>query len=261
MRYVAELTLICREAEYAPVRAVLRKHGLDASWAMVVKVKCEKDGLPALSYDLQRVGQQVHVYYVPAFDPSEVKHAELLHVYVTALCGRGFSQWAAELSLPPGTMVLDKGAMGKKDIALTDLFEVVISERLRQILVNEALTGWQTEVIRHVDPARDRFQPLYALKATTKLPRLAPETELHYETHENLPEDDPLFGTTGLFQWGPLLYDRRDLGTLADFNHTLELFGEAPLAHHNFVISQRAWKVLRKHRIRNVDVEPVVIRD
>lgn len=261
MRYVAEVTIICPESEYPPARAILRKRGLDSPWSMPVKVQCEKDELEALVSDLQGVGQKAHVSYRPAFDPSEVDSAELLRVFVVALCGPGFSQWAAQLQLPVGTLVMDKRQMRKQDIARTYLFEVVISDHLRKLLADSGLAGWRTEAIQHVDATRDRFGPLYALTATSQLPSLSRETELHIETHENLPQHDPLFGTRGLFQRSPLFYRREDILTFADFNRTSELFGEAPEAHPFLIISQRAWRVFQKHNIRNFEVEPVVILD
>lgn len=228
---------------------------------MPVKVQCEKEQLATISSELRSIGQQVHVYYVPAFEPSEVAEAELLRLRISVLCGQGFSQWAAQLQLPSGTLVMDKREIRRSDIALTYLFDVVISERLREVFSAEKLTGWRADVIQHVDPKRDRFGPLYALRATTELPALAPNTELHVETHEGLRRSDPLFGTTGLFQHGPLIYRRQDITAVADFNFTRERFGEAPEAHPLFVVSQRTWRVFHKHKIPKVEAEPVVVAE
>lgn len=254
-----ELQIICREDQYLPVRDILRRHGRDVPWTLPVKVRFEKSDpvRDALTHELQKIGYKAHIFYEPAFEPWEVEQAELLHLFIRAMCGDGFAQWAKELRLPPGTLVMDKKEMGKRDIAITYTFDVVISARLKEILSLEGLTGWQTQAVRHIAPTRDRSEPLYALTATNRLPALAPETELHTETHDD-PRDN-LFGTTGLFQHGPLHYRRRDLSALEDFNFTRELFGEAPLAHPYLILSQRAWKVLRKHRVRNVEVEPVMI--
>lgn len=261
MRYVVELQIICREDEYLPVRSILKRYGQDKAWALPVKVRFEKSDPAAdsLVRELQEIGYKAHVFYEPAFEQWEVEQADLLHVFIRAMCGDGFAQWAKELGLPPGTLVMDKREMGKRDIAITYAFDSVISDRLKEVFSREGLTGWRAEVVRHIDPKKDRFPPFYALAATNQLPALAPETELHLETHDR--PKDSLFGTTGLFQRSPLYYRRQDLATVEDFNHTRERFGEAPGAHPYLILSQRAWAAFRKHQIPKVDVEPAVILD
>jgi hypothetical protein len=261
VRYVIELQIICREDQFLPVRNILRRHGRDKAWALPVKAQFEKSdpAADALARELQEIGYKAHVFHVPAFEPWEVQQAELLHLFIRAECGMGFAQWAKEFRPPPGTLVMDMREMRGQDIALTYSFDVVISERSRSIFAAEGLTGWHAQLIQHVEPSHNRRAPLYQLASSNELPGLAPETELHAETHERLPRDNPLFGTTGLFQRGPLYYRRQDLATIEDFNHTRELFGEAPEAHPYLILSQRAWTAFRKHKIPKVDVEPVVI--
>lgn len=261
MRYVIELQIICREDQFLPVRDILRRHGRDARWALPIKVRFEKSDTmrDALTRELQEIGYKAHVFHVPAFEPWEVEQAELLHMFIEATCGMGFAQWAEDLRLPSGTLVMDKREMDERDIAVTYTFDIVISDRLKQVFSLEGLTGWRTEAVRHIDSTKDRFAPFYALTVTNQLPALAPETEFHLETHDHVREGDPLFGTTGLFQRGPLYYRRRDLSVVEDLNFTREMFGEAPQAHPYLILSQRAWAAFRKHKIPKVDVEPVVI--
>jgi hypothetical protein len=138
------------------------------------------------------------------------------------------------------------------------------------ILEKEHLTGWRADPVQHTDASGDPYPPSYLFTATNELPRLNSETELHQETHTKPltwppghplhGTPDPLFGTVGLFQRGPLIYRRDELARLEDFNRTLEVFGEATQAHPIQIISQRAWRVLRHHRIRKVEVEPVILK-
>jgi hypothetical protein len=263
MRYVAKLPIICSQANYLKIQDVLRKYGFNVPWSDDLEITFEKDDptLYAVSEELRGLGYHPVPHYEPAFEDWEVLQAELLRLYISALCGSGFREWAEECGVSREERVMDKSEMGTQDIAWTYAWEAVISERLRSILTQEELAGWQTVPVRHKDPKRDKWPPAYELVVTNKLPPLAPETELHYEKHDvpRWGEDHPLYGTVGIFQRGPLRYRRADLRNLADFNRTHELFGEATAAHPLIVISQRAWQVFEKHRVGKVDVEPVEI--
>jgi len=273
MRYVTKFKIVCRSENYSRVRDVLRGYGLDTHWRDVIELSFEKSDSRRheIEKELERVGYAPFVDYEPVFEPWEVEQAELLHLFVSALCGQSFAEWAKQLDLPPETPVIDMREMGKEDIAHTFAFDIVISERLKRILSEGGLSGWNVQPIQHRDPRKDQYPPLYHLTATNELPPLAPETELHEEKHTKPLEwpyghpwqgqPDPLLGTTGLFQRGPLYYRRADLTRVEDFNRSHELFGEEPQKHSSLIISQRAWQVLSKHKIRKVDVEPVVILD
>lgn len=207
--------------------------------------------------------------YIPVFEPWEVEQARLLRLIVHGLCGRAFVDWATDTGLPVETRVMDKREMKSQDIASTYRAEVIVSERLRWILVEEALTGWDAQPIQHIGPEKDSY---YHLTATNELPPLAPETDLHVEEHPD--PSDNLFGTVGFFQHSPLYYRRGDLVKIEDFNRTREKFGEAPVAQPYLILSQRAWQVFQKRGIVGVrrddtaeggtvgvDVEPIVILD
>lgn len=273
MKYVITLQIICRHENYPSVQEVLRRYGFDVPWRETIEISLEKADprRQEIERELKDTGHRALIDYAPVFEEWEVEQAELLHMFIRALCGQKFANWAEDLGVPSGTRVMDKREMGKQDIALTYGFETVISERLKEILAREGLRGWDAQPIQHRDPGRDRYPALYHLTAANSLPPLAPETELHEEEHTKPLEwppghpwhghPDPLLGTTGLFQRGPLCYRRADLRTIEDFNRTDESFGEATQSHPLLILSQRAWQVFRKHKIRKVDVEPVVILD
>jgi len=204
-------------------------------------------------------GRRSVPFYVPVFEPSELEEAELVRMRVYGFCGSAFGTWSQRLGLPPGTLVMDKREMGKQDIARTHAWnEFVISERLREVFHAEDLTGWVAEPIQHIDPKRDRFGPLYWLQASSVLPPLAPETELELRRYGE--EDDVLGGTTALFERGPLCYRRSELTSLADVNRTHEVFLEVTVGHPYFIFSQRARRVLLRHRARgDFTWEPMLI--
>lgn len=220
--------------------------------------------------ELESNGRLPVTFYVPDFEPWELEQAEFARLRVVGFCGDALKTWAERLGLPPGVRVMDKREMGRKDIARTYAWnEFVISERLREILIAEDLSGWLVEPIQHHAPQRDHFPPLYQLFAVSELLPLAPETELELRKYEdpartgvvqyNFDYSD-LYGTTALFERGPLSYRRQDLAQVADINRTREVFLEVTVAHPYFILSQRARQAFLRHRVRgDVEWEPVVI--
>jgi len=271
MRYVVKLKIVCLPEEFRRVRATLGKFGFEVEWSRLVELTFEKGSplLPKLEQSLAQIGHSPAIHYKAAFDKGEVEQAELLQLRFTLLCGDGFASVARSLGLPVGTRVMDKHAMRKHDIGLTYAFDLVISERLRTILLKEGLSGWTAYPIRHSARRSDRYPPLFELVATNELPPLEADTEI--ETVEHMrplvwPPDhpmygtpDPLLGTTAIFQRGPLRYRKAALSRLEDFNRTKELFGEAPQRHPIIVVSQRTRRVFSSHKVRGIEPEPVLL--
>ncbi|HOL56856.1 MAG TPA: hypothetical protein PLD75_04760 [Spirochaetota bacterium] len=46
-----------------------------------------------------------------------------------------------------------------------------------------------------------------------------------------------------------------------DFNHTVELFGEQRVAHPYIIITQRGYRFLREHKVKNWAAVPVYLVD
>lgn len=277
MRYVIELHVICRDDEYDAVKSVLLKYSIEVPDRQNIRrkghlrVPIEKSDSrrDQIARDLQEIGIRPIPIHAPAFEPWELEQAELVRLRVEGFCGDALTTWAERLGLPPGSRVMDKREMGKQDIAKTYAWnEFVISERLREVLEAEGLTGWVAVPIQHRAPKHDRFPPLYLFTASHALPPLAPETELELRTYDD--PNDPLqagvhgtvrlYGTTALLERGPLTYRRKDLVKVADVNRTQEVFLEVTVAHPYFIMSQRTRQAFMRHRVRgDIEWEPVVI--
>ncbi len=121
-----------------------------------------------------------------------------------------------------------------------------MSERLREILSHEGITGWRAELVRHTDPARDRYPPLYWLGSANELPPVATKDEFDLERYPD---------GARLVQHGPLIFRRNDLVDVRDINQTRERFNYPFL-----VVSQRVRQIFRTHKVRgDFEFEPVVV--
>jgi len=269
MKYVVQYLIIFGDKEYTKLSTLLRKHGL----AVPDRERILPEGQLTIRFEktdprrhdvvkeLRRIDIDPIESYRPSFEPWELEQAELARLQVEGFCGEEFETWAKRLKLPPGARVMDKRAMGKMDVARTYAWkEIVIAERVREILEREGLTGWLAEPIQHRNPQKDTFPAMYQLLASSELPPLSPETEIYVDKHEGVEEGDILYGTTALIERGPLCYRRGDLTRVADVNRTHEVFLEVTVGHPYFIFSQRARQAFLRHRVRGDFVwEPVVI--
>lgn len=257
MRYVKVLNVGFKEDEFPRARAIFAHHGIyvqrSEGWIEVAFEKSD-ERLAAIQEALRHaLGHDGWIAHKAVFEPLELEKAEMVLLRVFGFCGDAFGTWCQKLGLPPDTRAMDKRAMGKRDIARTYAWkEIVISERLREILAIEKLTGWTGDPIQHVNPARDRFAPMYQLGSSNLLPLLAPETEIEVIEHPGEPG--------ALVERGPLHYRRRDLTGAHDINWTAEVFLEPGVSHRYLIVSQRTRRVFNTQRVRgDFEFEPVVI--
>ncbi len=256
MRYVRLLLVAVQPDRFPLAREVFAGFGIGVQlvdgWIEVPFEKSDSrlhDVQRALKDALDTEGVTVER---AAFEPWELEEADVLLLRVFGFCGDAFGTWCQKLGLDPATRVMDKRAMGKRDIARTYAWkEIVVSERLKEILAVEKLTGWTVDAIQHVNPAKDRFSPMYQLGSSHLLPPLAPETEIEAIEHPDEPR--------ALVERGPLHYRRCDLARVHDVNWTVEVFLEPGVSHRYFIVSQRARRAFRAHTVRgDFEFEPVV---
>lgn len=257
MRYVKALQVAVRPERVPLAQEILARYGVTATvgdgW---IEAPFEKSDsrLAEVQRALKEVlGHEGAVTHQAVFELGELEAAEFVRLRVYGFCGDAFVTWAPRLGLPSGTRVMDKRAMGKRDIARTyNWKEIVISERLREILAGEGLRGWKVEPVRHVNPAKDRFPPMYQLESSSLLPALAPETDIEVIA----PRSEP----PALVERGPLIYRRRDLTNALDVNWTSEVFLEPGVSHRYSIVSQRARRAFLAHKVRGrFAFEPVII--
>lgn len=257
MRYVKVLKVSLGTELFPQAREIFARYGIDVQLqdGWLIEVSFEKSD--SRLHEVQRalkdaVDREGGIDHKAVFEPWELEEAEAVLLRVFGFCGDAFDTWCQELGLPPGTRVMDKRDMGKRDLARTFAWkEIVISERLKEILTVEQLTGWTADPIQHVKPAKDRFAPMYQLGSSNLLPPLAPETEIEVIERPAKPT---------LIERGPLHYRRRDLATMQDINWTAEVFLDPGVSHRYLIVSQRTRRALNAHRVRgDFELEPVVI--
>lgn len=162
---------------------------------------------------------------------------------------------------------VNKRLMRDKDISLTYANQVILSEWIRRLLQEHDLTGFELRSVQHYRKLYQGEPTLYQLVVTNTLqPMAVPPTEF-----EQFHSCD-VCGRTSRFLkhtqwWGKIqyreetnvYYPRTVSKALKDFNYTAEYFGELRDAHRYVIISQRVYRLLREHKVKNWMAIPVYL--
>lgn len=166
-------------------------------------------------------------------------------------------------------LAVNKALVRGKDVSLTYSFEVILSERVARLFEEQGLTGFGRRPVRHYKKPYKGEPTLYQLVVTNVLPPMAaPPTEFEQFHH-----CDACGRTTQYLKhthwWGKIqyyedtdvYYPRSVLDVTKDLNHTTEYFGDLPVGHPYVIITQRVYRLLREHKVKNWAAEPVYLID
>jgi len=206
------------------------------------------------------------------YTKKEIDSAELLHLFITTYCGDGYNVYGTEFDksnictkcgssgeVQKSDLIINKTEMGKKSIAITYNFEIVILDKLADILKENELTGYKLRPVRHYTDKMRNEPKLFQLVPTNTLPPTIPPTKIK--------KSDAYCSKcnkNGLYFDSELYYSRKDLKKICDFNNTYEYLGEKltrGISHPRVIISQKAYQVLKQNKIKKMGVEPVNIVD
>ncbi len=162
-------------------------------------------------------------------------------------------------------LIVNKRSMRGKDTSLTYGYQVIVSDQMARLWQEHGLTGIELRPVQHYRKAYQGEPALYQLVVTNTLPPMAtPPTEF-----EGLRHCDVCGRTSGYLKhthlWGKIeyredteaYYPRRVVETSKDFNLTAEYFGELRVAHPMIIVTQRVYRLLRKHKIKHWAAVPV----
>jgi hypothetical protein len=166
-------------------------------------------------------------------------------------------------------LMVNKTLMGKRDFSLTYSDQVVLAERVGRLVQEHRLTGFDLWPVHHYKKPYKGEPTLYQLRVTHQLPPMAsPPTEFEQFHHCDV------CGRTSRFLkhthwWGKIqyydttdvYYPRSVLAVVKDLSGTAEYFGELVVSHPYIIISQRVYRLLREHKVKNWAAVPVYLVD
>lgn len=163
-------------------------------------------------------------------------------------------------------LILRPSRMKSKDISLTHSYEFILSERTRRILEENKTTGFG---VRPVEGGRQTDAPkeiIWQLESTHVLPPMSPPTAFDpvrtcevCQTTSVFVKHNHVEGPMRYREDTDIYYASDSIDDAQDINFSHELFGELPIAHRLFIISQRFYQILRAARVKNWIAEPVYL--
>lgn len=167
-------------------------------------------------------------------------------------------------------MIVNKALMRKKDVSLTYSDEVILSERVGQLLQEQGLTGFELRPVHHYKKPYKGEQPtLYQLRVTHVLPPMAsPPTEFEHfhecavcQRKSQFLKHTHWWGKIQYYEDTDVYYPRSVLKVVKDFDYTAEWFGEQRVMHRWIIITQRVYRLLREHKVKHWAAVPVCLVD
>jgi len=143
-------------------------------------------------------------------------------------------------------LIIDKSKMGKKDISLTYGFEVVISEKLHKLLLDNGITGFEVGAVRHKNNKMKNEPVLYQLFCSNTLLPLNEQSVFHKEKYCEC------CGKSGLFLKSLPYYNEESLKDAKDFNYTYEYFGGGVSGTPYIIVSQKVYRLFKDNKIKGV---------
>jgi len=215
------------------------------------------------------------------FDPQEIEEAEYSILFQKSMWGypqpeddyqnesydlsSGCQRCRQGLKQNKPFMLSGKPKFGRNDItALFWIYESIITEKLKDLIENEGLTGAEFwPVLRYRKTGQRLPIPgIYQLYVRGELPPVSPKTQ--FEWVSDLPKEIQSCGCNIIGRNLPaaqLVYDRVSLRDAKDFNRTFEFIGGGPGSQQWKVVSNRVYRLFKKNAIRGADFRPIVIND
>lgn len=165
-------------------------------------------------------------------------------------------------------LVVNKRLMRGNDISLTYSYQVIMAEWVGRLLQEHGLTGFDLRPVHHYKKPYKGEPTLYQLVVTNALPPMAsPPTKFEQFHHCDVCGRTSRFlkhthwwGKIQYYEETDVYYPRSVLEVVQDFNHTVELFGER-VASPYIIITQRVYRLLREHKVKNWEAVPVYLVD
>jgi hypothetical protein len=154
---------------------------------------------------------------------------------------------------------------GRNDIiALFWVYEFIITEKLRNLIEKENLTGADFYPVRRYRKSAPRIPlpGIYQLHVANDLPPMSPKTKFEFVT--DLPKNIESCGCNIAGKNLPaaqMVYDRISLKNAKDFNRTSEFIGGGAYPTQKIIITNMVFQLFKKNKIRGVDFIPVLIED
>ncbi|MEL7567917.1 MAG: hypothetical protein AAGU27_23995 [Dehalobacterium sp.] len=149
-------------------------------------------------------------------------------------------------------LIIEKRKMGKYDIA-TITPEIIINERLLNLICDNDLTGYEFKPVKDV---KGKEKPdLYQLVINNILPQMSNEIKTVTDKTSFCDECK----MHGVFLRSEIVYESDALKNAKDFNLSYEYFGARIYCNRQIIVSNKVYDLFTNNKVKRVAFEPVRI--
>jgi hypothetical protein len=177
-------------------------------------------------------------------DYTESYQTEYEEYKKCSLCGHSYQKQVSDL-------YIDKKMFGKKQISTTSKEEIVISQMMYEILLDNNISGVEFRPVHHKDFKMKDEPNLYQLLITSIMP---PMEDSVLVEEENYCAGCKLHG---LFLRSLLCYKKSAIQSIKDFNLTYEHFGGGYNTAQYCIINKKVFKLLKDNKIKGINFDIV----
>ena len=226
--------------DYKKIFDLCLKRGLEIEIAGH-SVKYTKKELKEANYFRMTIGN------MGAEDYSESYDTKYKAIFTCEKCGRSVYRQVSPL-------VINKSLMKGKDIGVTTNNEIVVSERLKNAIEEDKLTGIHFASVQHYRNTKREFPEYYQMFIDSVMPEMDENTLFTY--------DRPKYCDV-CQKYGRILptfsrYKKNKLINIKDFNWTFERLGGGYLGQQQVIITQKVYQLWKELKIRNCRFEIVM---
>jgi hypothetical protein len=204
--------------------------------------------------------------YQLEFSKQELDSSEYLELYITSMCpcypkecgtiytNETACKFCGAGKTPISDFRIDKTHMKKKLIAATYSQDIIIENKLYEMLNDAGFSGMEFTSVKHKhDKLKDELI-YFKFESSNVLPPLNQEkSEFLYEKYCKHCRK------SGLHLRSPLFYNRTSLSNAKDFNYTHEYFGSGFAGRQALIISHRVYQFFINNKIRGVKFNAIYV--
>lgn len=143
-------------------------------------------------------------------------------------------------------LYIDKTVFKNKDIGITSNREIVISEKVKDILLSAEISGIKFANVNHKNTRIKNDFNVYQLLIDNTISKMDESTTVYY---------DPMGYCRYCDNHGMLLtslpkYKKVDIKNIKDFNLTYEYFGGGEAGFKNIIVSRKVFELFKRNKLK-----------
>lgn len=151
-------------------------------------------------------------------------------------------------------LYIDKPLFRNKDIGISSNHEIIVSEKLKDILEDNEMVGIELAIVNHKKEKIKNDFNVYQLIINNLMPKMDSSTSFSF---------DPMGYCERCKTHGQLLtslpkYEKKELMCIKDFNLSLEYFGGGMSGYKIVIVTKKIYNLFKEYKIKGCKYEVIL---